>query len=315
MNFQKINRIEKPETYIQKALKKSRKGRKIKTQDKKKKKKLEVLQQIKIFKDSLFDDFKKIVEGFPSFDELNPFYRDLIDSQLELNKLKSELAKISWIKEKIIKIFKDYYNRIKILDSTTKIERNQKEFYGRISSIIKKSKSIFEFLEKSRIKMRNFPTVKTKIPTICISGFPNVGKSTLLKKLTGRNVNIQPYAFTTKNLLVGYIGKKLQIIDTPGTLNRFNKMNLIEKQAYLALKYLAKKIIFVIDLTETCGYEINLQKKLLFQLRKDFPKIEILVFFSKMDIIREDYSSYIKNNFKNFRNFKEVKLLKEYITL
>jgi len=313
MNFQTIKVIEKPEIYVKRALTRSRKGKKIKTKDKNKRQKLEELQKIRLYKDSLFDDLQKIIKGFPRFDDLDPFYKELIDTQLNSNILKREISKLSWMRQKIIHIFKDYHNRIKIAESNIKVKKLQREFYGRTSSLFKKSKKTFEFLEKSRKRMKSFPSIKTKIKTICISGFPNVGKSTLLKKLTGAKIDIQPYAFTTKSLLLGYIEKKLQIVDTPGTLNRYNKMNSIEKQAHLAIKYLAKKIIYVFDITETCGYELKQQVDLYNKLKKDFKNKEIIIYLSKTDVLdKKKVNSFVKY-FKNNKIFTNSSSLKEYI--
>jgi len=314
MNFQKIRNIEKPEIYIKKAFNQSRKGKKIRAHDKNKRKKLEELQKIKLYKDVIYDDLQKIIKGFPDFNELSPFYKELINDQIDLDRLKVEISKISWIKQKLIQMFKDYFNRIKATYSLIKIKRIQKEFYGRTSSLLNKSNKTFEFLEKSRKKMRNFPSIKTKIKTICITGFPNVGKSTLLKKLTGSNVKIQPYAFTTKELLVGYIGKKLQLIDTPGSLNRYNKMNNIEKQAYIALKYLAHDIIFVFDLTESCGYEMKEQLKLYNKIKKEFKDKQIIIYLSKADLISNNKINEFINKFdKNCNIYYNNIKLKNYI--
>ena len=315
MNFQQMRVIENPEVYIQKALRESRKGRKVKSQYAKKRLKLEEMQKIRIFKDILYNELQKIVKGFPSFDDLNIFYKELIDSQMSIDYLKKELSKFSWIRQKLIQLFKDYNNRMLNTESLTEIKNIQREFYGRTTSLLKNSKKTFEFLEKSRKVMKSFPSVKTSIKTICISGFPNVGKSTLLKKLTGSNVEIQPYAFTTKTLLLGYIGDKLQIIDTPGSLNRYNKMNNIEIQAYLAIKHLAEKIIYVFDITEECGYEIEKQVELFKWLKEEFKDKEIIIYLSKADLLKpekiEVFSSFLKDN----KVFCDANLLKEYITL
>jgi nucleolar GTP-binding protein len=83
---------------------------------------------------------------------------------------------------------------------------------------------------------------------VAIAGFPNVGKSTLLNRLTGATAETNAYAFTTKSLNMGaieYRHNTIQFIDTPGTLARPEKMNDIERQAYLAMKYAAHLIIYV----------------------------------------------------------------------
>ncbi len=313
MNFQQMRVIENPEIYIQKALRESRKGRKVKSQYAKKRLKLEEMQKIRIFKDVLYNELQKIVKGFPSFDDLNIFYKELIDSQMSIDCLKKELSKFSWIRQKLIQLFKDYNNRMLNTESLTEIKNIQREFYGRTTSLLKDSKKTFEFLEKSRKIMKKFPSIKTSIKTICISGFPNVGKSTLLKKLTGSNVEIKPYAFTTKTLLLGYIENKLQIIDTPGNLNRYDKMNSIEKQAHLAIKHLAEKIIYVFDITEECGYEIEKQVELFKNLKEQFKEKEIIVYLSKTDLLKSEQIEVFSSFFKNNKVFCDADLLKEYL--
>ena len=41
-----------------------------------------------------------------------------------------------------------------------------------------------------------------------LSGFPNVGKSSFINKITRADVEVQPYAFTTKSLYVGHTDYK-----------------------------------------------------------------------------------------------------------
>ena len=75
------------------------------------------------------------------------------------------------------------------------------------------------------------------------------------------------------NINVGYIKAghdKVQILDTPGTLNRFNKMNQIEKQSYLAVKYCADVLIYIFDVAES-SYPITDQEELL-SVIKEFDK-------------------------------------------
>ena len=147
------------------------------------------------------------------------------------------------------------------------------------------------------------------MPTITICGFPNVGKTTLLYKLTGSKPEIGEYAFTTKSINVGYIEadikhkkQKFQILDTPGTLNRFDKMNNIEKQAYLAIKYLANMLVYVFDLAES--FPIEDQKQLYFGL-KEFNK-PMLVYLSKKDVLDADVVKAFEKDFLGKNNIKHV---------
>ncbi|KAG1462278.1 hypothetical protein G6F56_005552 [Rhizopus delemar] len=66
-----------------------------------------------------------------------------------------------------------------------------------------------------------FDVAKTGIARIGFVGFPSVGKSTLMSKLTGTTSEVGAYEFTTLTTVPGiiqYKGAKLQILDLPGII-------------------------------------------------------------------------------------------------
>ena len=139
--------------------------------------------------------------------------------------------------------------------------------------------------------MKTYPDVKEMF-TICLYGFPNVGKTTLLNKLTGTKAEVAVYSFTTKTINAGYFsvnGKKVQVLDVPGTLAREEKMNNVELQAELVKNELADVIVYVFDLSGQNRFAVEEQVKLFETL-----KGKVLVYFSKMDVIDDDISSVVE---------------------
>ncbi|KAF9764653.1 Developmentally-regulated GTP-binding protein 1 [Nosema granulosis] len=66
-----------------------------------------------------------------------------------------------------------------------------------------------------------FDVSKTGIARIGFIGFPSVGKSTLMSKLTGTHSEVAAYEFTTLTAIPGIIrhnGAKIQILDLPGII-------------------------------------------------------------------------------------------------
>ena len=96
-------------------------------------------------------------------------------------------------------------------------------------------------------------------------------------------------------------------------LFRSDKINNIEMQAQLVLKYLANLIIYVIDLTEP--YPIKIQEQLLKEL-KTYDK-PIIVYLSKTDILPKDAVDKAKKKYKalitiDTLNEKILKEMKKY---
>ncbi len=294
MNFQTLKKVETADTYLDMAFRRAKDKAKLSTQKKFKEniKKSQYIeeQRINAVCSSINKKLKNILISFPSLDSLTDFYKELISCMIDYPMLKKSLGAINWAARKIDKFTAYYALKVKRCQHHRNISQYRREYYGRVSSVMKQIRKELVYLEEARKIMRNFPSVKTSIFTAAICGFPNIGKTTLLSKLTAADPKISDYSFTTKGINIGYIIDKdtnkrlVQLLDTPGTLNRFEKMNQIEQQAYIAIKHAAQMLIYIFDLTGT--YPIKDQIKLLKRLKKE--KKEIVLYLSKSDITAPD---------------------------
>ncbi len=251
------------------------------------------------------EELMRIIKAFPDINELNDFYKELIDSMLSIHELKISWSKIVWTKNKIKQLSKHYLKKVSSAENVKDMMRIRKSFYGRVSSLLKELDNDFVFLEKARKEFKKLPSVK-QIRTIVLAGYPNVGKTSLLKALTRSEPEINSYPFTTKEIKVGFVRKNkkrvLQVIDTPGILDRpLEKRNKIELKAILALRHLAEKILFLIDPTLSCGYSLEEQLNLYKSIKKIFKEKEIFLVINKSDLIKDKDS--LKNALKPLKTY------------
>ncbi len=229
-----------------------------------------------------------IVRSVPSLNELDEFYLDMVEIIAGKVQLKKSLAALSWASQKISALEAEYRTKIKKEQDIRKIKNLRREFYGRVNSILKKIRHDLEFLRETRSQLIRLPSLKN-MKTCVIAGYPNVGKSSLLKRLTGATPEIAEYPFTTKGIMLGYMDDEFQLMDTPGLLDRPpTKMNKIEKQAMSAITKKAHLLIFIFDASETCGYSLANQKALLNSLLK-IVRCPVISVLNKMDLEYDEH--------------------------
>lgn len=310
MGFSDLPPVEKIDTYLDTAFKKAKATARKHTlaeRDKSALAREKTLSLLKLnaMKEYLVTKFDNLIASYPNMDNVSEFYKHLLKATLDYAKLKKGLGSLHWASQQLKRLSRT--SRAKLLGATTvkAVKDHLTSYYGRASSVLKQINKDVEYVRQARRIMKTYPSVKEGVFTICIAGFPNVGKSTLLSKLTNAQPKINAYAFTTTTLNLGYAtrrGVTFQFIDTPGTLNRLEKMNFVERQAFLALRYAADMVIYVFDVTEQSGYALDKQKKLLKQLKThDKP---IICYLSRTDILGEAAIE----DFKHFFEKKTIPL-------
>ena len=72
-------------------------------------------------------------------------------------------------------------------------------------TLLKRQSASLGYLEQVRQHLSRLPSIDPNTRTLILTGYPNVGKSSFMNKITRANVDVQPYAFTTKSLFVGHM--------------------------------------------------------------------------------------------------------------
>lgn len=157
---------------------------------------------------------------------------------------------------------------------------------------MRRQKDSLSYLEQVRQHLARLPSIDPNTRTLLVCGYPNVGKSSFLNKVTRADVEVQPYAFTTKSLFVGHMDYKYlrwQVIDTPGILDHpLEERNTIEMQSITAMAHLRACIMFFLDLSEQCGYSIAQQISLYNSIKPLFANKPTVLCISKIDVMRPE---------------------------
>lgn len=232
------------------------------------------------------------IQKFPRLEKQDDFFPELVNLVIGIDRYKKALGALNWAAGRTELLKNQSLREVRRTKDPARIEAIKKGFYGRLGSYVKQISKDLLFLQDAKNKFRELPTIDPKVPTAVVAGFPNVGKSSLVTYISTAAPEIAPYPFTTKGITIGHIEddwRKYQIVDTPGLLDRsFEDRNDIEKQAVLALRYLTDLMIFIIDPSETCGYGLDVQNKLLENIRANFQDVPIIVVESKCDIMKTD---------------------------
>ena len=274
-------------------------------------KKKTTLAKVTAAGDIITDALSGYVEKFPRIEKDEDFLPELVDIIIGLDQYKKSLGAINWANSRMEKLKTESLRNIRRSKDPEIIESVRAQFYGRTSSLMGQISKDLLFLQECKNKFRNLPSVEANVPTVVVAGFPNVGKSNLVTVLSSATPEIAPYPFTTKGIIVGHIDdewRKYQIIDTPGLLDRdLSERNDIEKQAILALKYLTHVMLVVIDPSETCGYDMEKQLKLLDSLQKGFEGVPIIVAESKCDVFRSGNTDRLCFSAKTGENMETLR--------
>ncbi|MEJ1284479.1 GTP binding protein 4 [Cricetulus griseus] len=232
------------------------------------------MRKVKFTQQNYHDRLSQILTDFPKLDDIHPFYADLMNILYDKDHYKLALGQINIAKNLVDNVAKDYVRLMKYGDSLYRCKQLKRAALGRMCTIIKRQKQSLEYLEQVRQHLSRLPTIDPNTRTLLLCGYPNVGKSSFINKVTRADVDVQPYAFTTKSLFVGHMDYKYlrwQVVDTPGILDHpLEDRNTIEMQAITALAHLRAAVLYVMDLSEQCGHGLKEQLELFQNIRPLF---------------------------------------------
>eukprot|EP00299_Pterocystis_sp_00344_P008061 c2900_g1_i1.p1 GENE.c2900_g1_i1~~c2900_g1_i1.p1 ORF type:complete len:653 (-),score=128.79 c2900_g1_i1:30-1988(-) len=246
------------------------------------------MRKVRYTQQTSAERLSKMLEEFPRLDDIHPFYADLINVLYDRDHYKLALGQVNAARSVIENVGKDYVRLLKFGDSLYRCKQLKRAALGRMCTALKRLNASLTYLEQVRQHLARLPSIDPNTRTLLVCGYPNVGKSSFVNTVTRANVEVQPYAFTTKSLFVGHMDYKYlrwQVIDTPGVLDRpLEERNTVEMQSITALAHLRAAILYVVDLSEQCGWSIAQQVQLFESIRPLFANKPLFFVINKTDL-------------------------------
>ncbi|KAI4750192.1 P-loop containing nucleoside triphosphate hydrolase protein, partial [Aureobasidium sp. EXF-12344] len=250
------------------------------------------MRKIKFTCETFAEKIQAVLDGFPRLADIHPFHKDLLNTLYDADHFRIALGQISTAKHLIETVARDYVRLVKYGQSLFQCKQLKRAALGRMATICKRLKDPLLYLEQVRQHLGRLPSIDPNTRTLLICGYPNVGKSSFLKNISRADVDVQPYAFTTKSLFVGHFDYKMlrfQAIDTPGILDHpLEEMNTIEMQSITAIAHLRSAILYFMDLSEQCGYSVQAQMQLFQSIKPLFANKLVFVVINKIDAMRPE---------------------------
>ena len=173
------------------------------------------------------------------------------------------------LEQKLEELQKDY--------SKTKYNKATDKYLGILRS--KMAKVRRELAEKKKAKGSGFGVRKSGDATVVLVGFPNAGKSSLLRQLTGVQSKVADYAFTTLEVIPGmlnYCGAKIQVLDIPGLIEGAHIGKGAGTKVASVIR-IADLLLFVIDAREPEQADKLIEELSLLDIKVNREKPKLLV--------------------------------------
>ncbi|MFS8022950.1 putative nucleolar GTP-binding protein [Helianthus anomalus] len=240
---------------------------------------------------------KTYKENFPNKRHLHPYERSLIELTLGDGNYEDVLGKVDSLRKKLVSVGKEHASLCAQSSTKREAEERLAEGIKRLEEIFHSDGKAVDELMQIAKSLRAMPVVDLEMPTLCLVGAPNVGKSSLVRILSTGKPEICNYPFTTRGILMGHITlsyQHFQVTDTPGILRRRDEdRNNLEKLTLAVLAHLPTAVLFVHDLTGECGTSPSDQFLIYQEIKERFSSHLWIDVVSKCDLLQESPVFYI----------------------
>ncbi len=228
---------------------------------------------------------------------LTDFERALIARRFGEGTLDRSLTRVGRAVDRIRGLQRDSERAVHHAAGADELGVEVRRFYGRMASHVREIDADLARLKQLDRFREDRPRLDPNAPTLVVAGFPNVGKSSLVARLSSAHPKVADYPFTTLAIAVGHADlgfDRWQVLDTPGVLGRSHRANPAEAEARTAVERAASVVLFVLDPTPGAEPPLEEQEELLARWKRELPGRPILEVETKADLFRRPGSERLQ---------------------
>lgn len=204
-------------------------------------------------------------------------------------KIQVEMAEIEYLKTRMIGRGRELSQQAGIIGTRGPGETAKEEMRRQFADKLRQAHKRLETLERSRDIQRK-RRISSNVPLICIIGYTNAGKSSLLNRIAKGGVLAENKLFatldtTTRELFIDGV-KKALISDTVGFISQLPHSLIAAFKSTLDELHYAKVLLHVVDISNPAWQNhIDVVQKTLEELEVAQP---IVYVFNKIDLLDEE---------------------------
>jgi GTPase len=240
---------------------------------------------------SVFDRQRLILEIFKK------------SAQTAEGKIQVQMAEINYLKTRLIGKGKEYAQQAGFIGTKGPGETIKEEIRRHFAEKMRQSKKRLETLAKSRNVQRKM-RLESKRPIVCLIGYTNAGKSSILNKLTKCNVLEEDKLFATLDTTTRefFIGDRNTILisDTVGFISQLPHALIEAFQSTLDELQYADLLLQIVDISNPAWRDqIIVAKETLDELHVEDKKM--IYVFNKIDKLSNEQLEDLEHEIQEFK--------------